>query len=260
MLWHRRVPSGGKIMLRLDSSELRNVVGEVVGPRAIALRKVTHGLSFEATLTRLGVGFAALPEALLNMPLADVLKGIDDDHDGWGRAIDHLMRAIEDGPKALATLLPVAELVRQHYMTKRTEIMAAYAVEDQLGQDRLKRLDSDAATLGAVPTPDARTLRDWIQEYAQAGTKLGVNLSGRAVELAGRSPVPGLATFSELRAELIGTIGKLRRQIESDLEHDAAAPRTLMNEVLGHLDEVVRLSEARAKTKRTATQEPPKVP
>lgn len=209
---------------------------------------MTHGARFEAKLRKLYDGFAALPEAVLKMPLADVLASLDEGHDAWGRAIHFLARAVEEGPKELAPLAPVVALVRERYMPRLSEIQAAYAVQDQRGQDRLARLASDAPALGAVPTPDGRTLRDWIESYAVSGTKLGTTLGQRAEHLAGSSPTPGLASFTELRSGLIGTVGQLRRQIELDLDNDDALPRTLLSDVLGHLDEVVRLSEARAKT------------
>jgi len=246
---HREVLS----MRRLETVELRNALRNLLTERLAALTKVTHGANYQANLQRVLTALDNLPEGLAKLPLVELLALLDIDHDDWGKAIDYLIRAIEEGPAALAPLRPVAELVRARYMTQLAEIRSPYAVEDQRGRDRLATLPADAATLDRVTALDGRALSAWISDYATAGTKLGDNLSNRADTVAAATAPLDATTVQALRGEVLQIVGKLRNQIALDLEHNSDLPHTLQGDVLGYIDELSRLAELRARPAKRAT-------
>lgn len=235
-------------MRRLETLEFLNALTDLVTKRAEALGQVTYGVRFLAAANALIAGFAALPEAISRLPLSDLLALLDDEHDDWGAAIDHLIKAIEEGPDALAPLRPAAELVRSRYMSKRSEVLASYATQDQRGRDRLASLDADKGVLDRVTALDGRPLSAWLGDYANAGTKLGDGLAGRVDTLAAGSTSADAKSVQTLRGETRTFVTKLRQQIQADLENNPALPRTLEADVLGYFDELSRLADARAKS------------
>jgi len=243
-------------MRRLETMEIRAALADLLTKRQDALGKVTYGAEFKAQLERLLTALDALPKGLQELPLVDVLALLDGDHDAWARALDHLLAAVEEGPDALAALLPVVALARQRYIAGRSETQKPYAVEAQKGTDRLKTVDADAATLDQITGVDGRPLSAWVRAYATAGTKLGDTLSSRADAVTeATSARDGAATVQALRAEAQRVVRELRDQITADLKRNPSVPKTLLGDVLGNLDELSRLAEQRALTPKAAAPE-----
>ncbi len=246
-------------MRRLETVELRNVLRNLLTERQAALAKVTHGGQYQANLGAVLAALDNLPEGIAKLPLVELLALLDDDHDDWGKAIDYLMKAVEEGPAALAPLKPAVELVRSRYMARLAEVRAPYAVEDQRGRDRLGTLEADKAALDAITAVDGRPLSAWIADYATAGTKLGEGLSDRADTVGAATTPKDAATVQTLRSDAIRLIGNLRSQIELDILNNAETPRTLADDVLGYIDEISRLAEGRVRPAKPAQPNAPTV-
>jgi len=231
----------------LSLTDLRSGLEDLLERRLPALERVPNGTWFASQFRTLRGAIAALPADTDALPLALRLRALDATHDAWGRALHHLVVAVEELPGAGAAAMRAAATVRAHYMTGLVETRSGYLIEAGRAQHRRATLAADAVALKAVSTPDGRTLDVWVERYIAAGEALAEALSGRSDEAASPSAADA-RTSQSLRSELIALIGDLRAVVRLALRADPSLPRTLEDDVIGAFLERQRLAEQRATT------------
>jgi hypothetical protein len=138
-----------------------------------------------------------------------------------------------------------AERVRDVFLPQRDALGDSYAGEAATAKKNRQKLAEFEADLKSLPTPDSRTLYDWVVSFIDSGDKLDELLSERSTTEAGHD---GKAA-SELRSKTIGLLRRLREALRDEVEANDALPRDLENRVFSYVDE---LAAARRRRKKPA--------
>lgn len=149
------------------------------------------------------IAINAAPPAEAN-PFAAQLSDTNDVHDAVGRSIDGLVGAQLGHPNTSAALRADLLVIRQLFMAGPFETNASYSDQAALAKRRRELLPAHTATLQAIPTPDGRTLLEWVVEYIEAGERIEAFLQARSQgeTTEGRRELrrDALRFLSELRA------------------------------------------------------------
>jgi hypothetical protein len=231
-------------MQNLSLAELVQVAEDILKRRGEALQRVAVGPVFRALLEKAVAEYNALPAALREVPMADLLASADARHDGWLRAIFGLREVMRGVPGATPAMVAAGDFLDKGFGPVARESTAPYAQEVQRAADREAKVAANREVLAAVPTPDGGTLLTWVEAYLEAGRALGELLSSRADEVSGggsRGAAPGL------RGRLMGLFSDLRTNVRREVEAETGVGAEVEAALFGYADELVRLAAARGK-------------
>lgn len=172
-----------------------------------------------------------LPAVTAGRPLVDELDTTDARHDALGHALYHFTEAYTRNPDTPAPVLDAVKKIRAAFIPTLEDLGASYAAEAKAAMDRRPDLTNLQAELAMFPVVGGGTLRDWAENFLNAGMKIDELLSQRAdIEKQNRKDA------GRMRVELIGLLNRLRKTLEAELNDDPALPRDLDARVFGYLD------------------------
>lgn len=212
------------------------------GANAAQLALLLSSAIYQATLAALLAKIRALPEELRGRPVALLLKENDVVRDKWLRAICLLVEAMRICPKQTEATVGAAYAVVHDFALSLGDVNDTYAENDSKATAHTKHLNTHAATLAAVSTPDGGTLAEWFEEFIAAGKKSGDLLYNRSEKLA---EVSQRTEAGRLRSECIGMLGEFRTVVRREVDQRPELPRTLEQELFGMFDTLQMLAEQR---------------
>jgi hypothetical protein len=104
------------------------------------------------------------------------------------------------------------------------------------------------ADMKSVPTPDGRTVYDWVVEFLDSGDHIATLLDGRSKVEADE---PGVELALN-RARALGLVTKARALVAEEAEKSAKLPKNAEAIVFGYFDTL-----AAFRTKASNDEEPP---
>lgn len=211
--------------------------------RAGVLAQFSSGPASIAPLTARRDAMAKLPAITAGRAFANELGAADDIHDALGQAIWHFTEAYMRHPNTPANIVAAALRVRNAFIPTLEDLGASYAEEAKGAIDKTAALQSLKNDLDLFPVAGGQTLSQWAESFVAAGTKIDSLLEARAdTEQNNRKAA------ATLRAEVIGILNRLRKNLILELKDDPALPRDLENQVFGYLDLLEKAcADARAK-------------
>ncbi len=227
-------------------------LNDLLERRAIPLGSFAFGAASIKLLTNKRNALAKLPAVSAGRPLVDDLDATDTRYDALGHALHHFTQAYMRHPDTPAPVLEAAKKIRAAFIPTLEDLGASYAAEAKAAMDRKPDLTTLQSELAMFPVIGSGTLYDWADSFLKAGTKLDELLSQRAdIEKQNRKDA------GRLRVELIGLLNRLRKNLEAELNDDAALPRDLDARVFGYLDLLEKHAAEAAAKGQSETDLPP---
>lgn len=211
--------------------------------RAAVLAQFPSGPASIAPLTARRDAMAKLPAIAAGRAFANELGAADDTHDALGQAIWYFTEAYKRHPNTPANILAAVERVRKAFIPQLEDLGASYAEEAKGAIDKAPSLQELKNDLDLLPIAGGQTLYQWAESFVVAGTKIDSLLEARAdTEQNNRKAA------ATLRAEVMGILNRLRKNLLLELKDDPALPRDLEKQVFGYLDLLEKAcADARAK-------------
>lgn len=196
---------------------------------------------------------AKLPAVASGRAFANELGAADDTHDALGQSIWHFTEAYVRHPNTPANILAAALRVRAAFIPTLEDLGASYAEEAKGAIDKTAALQSLKNDLDLLPVAGGQTLFQWAENFVAAGTKIDSLLEARAdTEQNNRKAA------ATLRAEVIGILNRLRKNLVLEMKDDPSLPRDLEAQVFGYLDLLEKAcADARAKGAEVEDIPPP---
>lgn len=227
-------------------------LNDLLERRVTSLGSFAFGAASIKLLTNKRNALAKLPAVAAGRPLVDDLEVTDTRHDALGHALHHFTHAYMRHPDTPADVLDAAKKIRAAFIPTLEDLGVSYAAEAKAAMDRKADLTTLQSELAMFPVIGGGTLRDWAASFLKSGTKLDELLSQRAdIEKQNRKDA------GRLRVELIGLLNRLRKNLEAELNDDAALPRDLDARVFGYLDLLERHAADAAARGQSETELPP---
>ncbi len=175
---------------------------------------------------------------------ADELNKIDDDHDAFGQGVWFYTEAVLVTPGMSAESRAAAQRIRDAFIPVRSVLADTYAEEAARAKKNRPKVAELEADLKNMPTPDGKTLLDWVNGFLDAGDSLDKLLSERATSEA----ASGTTSATVLRASTIGLLRRFRESLRDEVGADAALARDMEHKVFAYIDELA----TRRETKKNA--------
>ena len=227
----------------LELSELQTGLVELVrGERKNVLQRSQASVIYLPVLDALLDKTEALPAEALKLPRVELLKGADLRRDNLARAAYFLSQAVLSHPDSSPELEAAAALCVERFVPSLAVTRDTYAENTRKAGLHAGELTTHQAALARVPTPDGKTLADWMAAFVEAGAEVGRIHQGRSDELAVAGNREGAGP---LRSEIVGALGELRVVVQREVATNPALSRTLEAEVFGYFDELQRLAAQR---------------
>ena len=227
----------------LELSELQTGLVELVrGERKNVLQQARAATIYMPVLEALLVKTEALPAGVLKLPRVELLKGADLRRDNLARASFFLAQAVLAHPDSPPELEAAAALCVERFVPSLAITRDTYAENARKAAVHAGELTTHQATLARVPTPDGKTLADWMAAFVEAGAEVGRIHQGRSDELAVAGNREGAGP---LRSEILGALGELRAVVQREVASNPELPRTLEAQIFGYFDELQRLAAQR---------------
>ncbi len=230
-------------------------LNDLLERRVTALSSFASGAASVKLLTNKRTTLAKLPAVANGRPLVDDLDATDARYDALGHALYHFTEAYTRHPDTPPPVLIAAKKIRAAFIPTLENLGASYAAEAKAAMDRKSDLTHLQSELAMFPVVGGGTLQDWAAKFLNAGTDLDALLSQRAdIEKQSRKDA------GRLRAELIGLLNRLRKNLAAEVDDDAALPQDLDARVFGYFDLLEKhAAEAAAKGQPEAPLPPPEV-
>jgi len=197
--------------------------GKLYGPILAAKRKAIDGV------------FAAAAASTRGSSSGDIGE-IDELHDRLGAAVWHYTEAVIGHPFLDADVRAAARRVREAFIPDLGVLRDSYADEAAAAQQNRPKLAELADDLRRLPTPDGKTLHEWVSAFLDQADKL-------ARQLSSRSQATGFEAFRQhtaLRVTTIGLLGRFRAALRDELAEHPALPRDLDARTFSYFDDLVR--------------------
>jgi hypothetical protein len=184
-----------------------------------------------------------------NRPLAKDLGTADVHHDDLGHALWLLTEALKTHPGIDSALQDKAERIQAQFIPSLGMLKAKYKKEAQLASHNRTKVVEMEADMKSVPTPDGRTVYDWVIEFLDSGDHIATLLDGRSKVEADE---PGVELALN-RARALGLVTKARALVAEEAEKSAKLPKNAEAIVFGYFDTLASFRS----TAKNDDQEPP---
>jgi hypothetical protein len=207
-------------------------LNDLLTKRLAALQSSAAGSASVKVLTGQRDLLATLPAIVAGRPLVEELDAADERHDGLGYALWHILEAYLLHPDTPPELLQAAKKIRAAFIPTLEDLVVSYPAEAKAAMDRKPELSKLKPELSMFPVAmGGATLHDWATSFLASGEAIDKLLSARAdIDRKGRKEA------ARLRAETIGILNRLRKNLASERKHDASLAADLDGQVFGYFD------------------------
>ncbi|MBK9266417.1 MAG: hypothetical protein IPM54_42350 [Polyangiaceae bacterium] len=235
-------------MSKLTLDDLDLALANLFGPRKDALEASVVGKLYGPWIAKKHVAILAVPEVLRGKAFAEELGVTDVTHDGFGGAILSYLDAVEQVPGLSNDTRAAAKRIRAAFVPQRSALVDSYAEEAAAAKKNRTKVAELEGDLKQFPTPEGKTLLDWVTGFLDAGDKLAELLDQRA---SAHTTMPK-GSVGKLRGETLGLLNKFRAALRDEITENEALPRDLEQQVFAFIDELEeRRGPAKAKTKES---------
>ncbi|MDI3291460.1 hypothetical protein [Polyangium sp. 15x6] len=226
-------------------------LNDLLTNRKDALQSFDAGAASIKLLTVKRDALAKLPAVAAGRPLVDDLGAADVRHDALGYAVWHLLEAYDRHPDIPEHIRAAARKIRAAFIPTLEDLGASYPAEAKAAMDRKPALADLQTELALFPVAGGGTLRDWVENFLNAGVAIDSLLSARAdLETKTRKDA------TRLRGEAIGLLNRARKNLALELQEDPSLPKDLDARVFGYLD-LLEKSAAQAQKGKASPEIPP---
>lgn len=227
-------------------------LNDLLTKRLPALQGFASGIASVKVLTGQRDLMAMLPAVVAGRPLVEELDAADERHDSLGAALWHILEAYFLHPDTPPVLLQAAKKIRAAFIPTLEDLVVSYPAEAKAAMARKPELANLKAELSMFPVAmGGATLFDWATSFLAAGESIDTLLSARAdIDAKGRK------SAARLRAETIGMINRLRKNLAAERKHDASLTADLDGQVFGYFD-LLEKTSADAQAQKTEDKPPP---
>lgn len=217
----------------------------ITGDKLVAFQQTYAALTYLALVQSIVGRIEALPAALRGRPLADLLRDSDVVRDHWVRTIWYFCEALRLCPASTEPMRQAANSITQRFAISLDDIKDSYAENQSKAEQQEKWMAGEGPKLAQVPTPDQRTLADWMQDFIQSGKVFGGLLGARGDVVADSDR----SIAATLRSEALGLFSELRTVLRREITARPELPANLEKSLFGTLDALQELAAQRnAKT------------
>lgn len=187
-----------------------------------------------------------------NRPLAKDLGTADDHHDGLGNAIWLFTEALKTHPGVDSAIRDKAARIQAQFIPSLAMLQAKYKKEAQIAAANRAKLADMQADMQNIPTPDGRTVYDWVVEFLDSGDQIAALLEGRSKVEADE---PGVELVLN-RTRALSLVTKARALVAEEAEKSAKLPKNAEAIIFGYFD---TLATFRSTAKNDDQAPPPPV-
>lgn len=193
----------------------------------------------------------ALPnERPEDRPFARQLVAGDRRHDGCGGAVWFFGEAVLKQPDISEERKSKILELRDEFIPGLSVLKDSYADEVAAAKRNREKLSKYEVDLKSFPTPDGRSLYDWMVDFVDAGDALGALLNQRAGANAQYLGVDA----GDLRRRAISLLSEARAIVETEVRRNKSLPGNTEAILFGYFD---MLSDFRADAKNAEAPAPP---
>jgi hypothetical protein len=222
-------------MSKLTLGDLDLGLANLFGLRKTALDASVSGKLYGPMLAKRHAAILALPETLRGKaPLAEELGAADADYDGYGGAIFTYLDGVEQAPGLSNDTRAAAKRIRAAFVPARSALTDSYAEEAAAAKKNRAKVTDLENDLKQFPTPEGKTLFDWVNAFLDAGDKLAELLHQRA----NASSTTPQGSVGKLRGETLGLLHQFRATLRAEISENESLPRDLEQQVFAYLDEL----------------------
>lgn len=167
-----------------------------------------------------------------NRPMAKDLTTADIRHDDLGNALWLLAEAIKTHPGVNPALRDKAARMQTQFIPSLAVLKAKYKKEAQTASANRPKLGPMEADLKSIPTPDGRTVYDWVVEFLDSGDHIHALLDARSKVEADE---PGVELALN-RSRALALVTKARDLVADEAERSSKLPKNAEAIVFGYFD------------------------
>jgi hypothetical protein len=224
-------------------------LNDLLTTRLPALQSFPAGAASVATLTAQRDAMAGLPTITGINSAVEGLENEDQRHDGFGRAVWHILEAYRVCPATPDDLRAAAKKVQDVLVPSINNFTLSYKAEVAAWQAR-QEVDLEKE-LTMFPLAESAgwgagaTLSDWASMFDSSATGVYRSLRDKTEE-----DTRNRKETTRLRTETIGMLNRLRTNLTLAVKQDAKLPADLDEQVFGYFDQLEKqATEAKAKPK-----------
>ncbi len=167
-----------------------------------------------------------------NRPLAKDLGTADGHHDTLGTALWLLTEALKTHPGVEGALRDKAARIQAQFIPSLAMLKAKYKKEAQVAAFNRSKVVDFEADMRSIPTPDRRTVYDWVVEFLDSGDQIAALLDGRSKLEADE---PGVELVLN-RTRALTLVTKARELVAEEAEKSARLPKNAEAIIFGYFD------------------------
>ena len=182
-------------------------------------------------------------------PMAKDLTTADIRHDDLGNALWYLAEAIKAHPGIDSELRAKAARMQAQFIPSLAQLKAKYKKEAQMAAANRSQVSPMETDLKSIPTPDGRTVYDWVVEFLDSGDHINTLLDARSKVEADE---PGVELALN-RTRALALVTKARALVGEEAEMSNKLPKNAEAIVFGYFDTLAAFRT----TARDDDEEPP---
>lgn len=162
------------------------------------------------------------------------LSETDAQHDGLGGAIWHFTEAVMCQPFVSVERRDAARRIREAFIPDLGLLSDSYADEAAAAKANRPKLAALEADLRLLPTPDGRTLYEWVAAFVDKGDELARKLAARAQG----SALDAFRQQTALRVTTIGLVGRFRASLRDEIKENPSLSAAIEADVFAGFDAI----------------------
>lgn len=186
-------------------------------------------------------------------PKAKDLSAADTHHDELGNSLWLFTEALKTHPNINPVLRDKAARIQAQFIPSLANLRAKYKKEAQIAAFNRTKVDDMAADMKSIPTPDNRTVYDWVVEFLDSGDQIAALLDARSKVEADE---PGVELIAN-RTRAITLVSKARGLVADEAAKSTKLPKNAEAIVFGYFD---TLAAFRTTVKNDDAEPPPATP
>lgn len=167
-----------------------------------------------------------------NRPMAKDLSTADISHDGLGNALWLLTEALKTHPGVDSGLRDKAARIQAQFIPSLAVLKAKYKKEAQTASFNRSKVAELEADMKSIPTPDGRTVYDWVIDFLDSGDQISALLDARSKVEADQ---PGVELALN-RARALALVTKARTLVADEAEKNDKLPKNAEAILFGYFD------------------------